>query len=261
MNSQQVSKKNEKFTRVNVLGVGVDDISLVDAVDRVLNLAKSPSRGRYVVTINPEFVMLAHRNAKFAQILAESDLATADGVGVAKARLIMGGKVQGRITGVDLIENVCKMACEKAIKVAFIGGFGSVAGEVAKRQISKCPGLRVVFAKPGEPTMSHDLRLKREFDEIGRVDVLFVAYGMGKQEFWIDRMKDKLDIGLYIGVGGAFDFIAGKKFRAPVVLQKMGLEWFWRLMLDPARIWRMRVLPIFAILVFADFFKKKFSGK
>jgi len=259
MISQLVAKKAKRNTRVNILGVGVDDVFLEQAVDEVFKLAKPPSRGKYVVTVNPEFVMLAHRNAKFAQILAKSDLATADGVGVASARLIMGGKVHGRITGVNLIENVCQMASDKPIRIGFLGGFGSVAGEVAKRQTQKYPGLKVVFAKPGEPTISHDLRLKKEFDSVGRVDVLFVAYGMGKQEFWIDRMRDKLDIGLYIGVGGAFDYIAGKKFRAPVVLQKLGLEWFWRLILDPLRIWRMRVLPVFAILVFGDFVKKKFS--
>ncbi len=259
MNSSVIGKKYKKIERINILGVGVDDISLVDAIDAILKLSKAPNRGKYVVTVNPEFVMLAHRNAKFAQILAKSDLATADGVGVASARLIMGGKEHDRITGVDLIENLCKMASDKPIRIGYLGGFGGVAGEVAKRQTQKYPGLKVVYAKPGEPTMSHDLKLKSEFDSVGRVDVLFVAYGMGKQEFWIDRMKDKLDIGLYIGVGGAFDYLAGKKFRAPLFLQKIGFEWFWRLMLDPARIWRMRVLPVFAILVFVDFVKNKFS--
>lgn len=246
---------------VNILGVRVDDISKNDAVKVALDLAKSPKKGKYIVTVNPEFVMMAHRNEKFARILAKSDLAVADGTGVAISKLILGGKEQDRITGVDLIENLCKIGSEKAVTVGFLGGFGRVAERVAQRQSAKYPKLDVKVAKPGEPTISHDSRLETDFRRIGRIDVLFVAYGMGKQEFWIDRFREKLDIGLYIGVGGAFDYIAGEKFRAPKFLRNFGLEWLWRLIFDPARIWRMRVLPIFTILVFFQFLQKKIFRK
>ncbi len=258
MNSQLVNKNGGKIRRIDVLGVGVDDLDEREVEREIVRLAKAPGRGHYLVTINSEFVMMAHRNRKFAQILAKSDLAVADGWFVAKSRLICGGRFGERITGVDLIELASKIADDKPIRIGYMGGFGDVAPSVAKRQLEIHPGIDVVYAKPGEPTISHDSRLKAELDAVGRIDVLFVAFGMGKQEFWIDRMRGKLDIGLYIGVGGAFDYIAGKKRRAPEFMQKIGLEWLWRLVHDPVRIWRMRVLPIFAFLIFLKLCKKIF---
>ncbi len=258
MIGQDISNKINKINRIDVFGVGVDDLNKGEVGHEILKLAKSPGRGHYLVTINSEFIMLAHRNRKFAQILENSDLSVADGWWVAKSRLMFGGKAQDRITGVELIEVVSKIAVDNPIRIGYMGGFGDVAAIVAKRQVKEHPGIKIVYARPGELTIRQESKLKAEIDAVGRIDVLFVAYGMGKQEFWIDKMKDKLDIGLYIGVGGAFDFIAGKRKRAPVFLQNFGLEWLWRLLLDPARIWRMRVLPIFFLMVVAKYLTNKF---
>lgn len=244
-----------KRQKIKILGVDVDDISPEVASEKILELAKEPNRGKYVVTVNPEFVMLAHRNREFGEILAKSDLSLADGVGVAISKLILGGKVPDRVTGTDMVEILCKKSAGKPIRIGFLGGFGSVAAEVAKRQEVRCPGLKVVLAEPGVPTISHDLRLKKRLSAIGRVDLLFVAYGMGQQEFFIERNRKKLNVGVMIGVGGAFDYLSGVKTRAPKFLQASGLEWLWRLALDPVRIWRMRVLPIFAFLIFLQFLK------
>lgn len=246
---------------INILGVNVDDISEVDAVKSVLKLAEGKNRGKVVVTVNSEFVMMARRNSIFSQILNEADLALPDGQWIVNSKLILGGREHDRVTGVDLVEKVCKMSANKAVGVGFLGGFGAVAEEVAKRQLEASPGLKVVFSNAGDPTIGQDLRLKETILRFGRVDILFVAYGMGQQEFWIKRMKNKLNVGVYIGVGGAFDYISGVKLRAPDFVQKLGFEWLWRLILDPVRIWRMRVLPVFAVLVFWQFLKnyqKKF---
>lgn len=249
-----------KRSKINILGVNIDDISFDDAVSEVLRLAEAKNKGKYVVTVNSEFVMMARRDPNFLKILNNADLALADGQGVASSKLIFGGKEQSRIAGVDLLEDVCKKIGEKAIRVGFLGGFGGVANEVAKRQKKANPRLKIALAMPGSPIIGYDSRLKKQFDKIGRIDVLFAAYGMGQQEFWIERMRKKANVGVFIGVGGAFDYIAGVKKRAPRFLQKMGLEWLWRLMLDPARIWRMRVLPIFMILVFINFLKNKIKN-
>lgn len=242
--------------RINILGVEVEDISEKNALDAIINLAKGEKRGKYVVTVNSEFVMKARRNREFCRILNDADLALADGVGVVWARLVFGGKEHDRITGVDLVEKLCEISAKKAIGVGFLGGFGDVANMVAKRQIFKNPGLKVVFAGPGDPAMGYDLKLKRQLAVRGGVDILFVAYGMGQQEFWIDRAKNCLPVGVFIGVGGAFDYLSMVKKRAPEAVQGSGFEWLWRLLLEPSRIWRMRVLPIFAILVILVWFRK-----
>ncbi len=252
---------NGTAKKINVFGVDILDISRKNAVFKVLDLAKPKNRGKYVVTVNSEFVMKARRDAKFAQILENADLALADGWWIGFSRLICGGKEQDRITGVDLIEMVCEESADKTVRVGFLGGFDSVANDVSKRQKLRLPSLKVVIAEPGDPAKEADLRLKQRFSEVGRVDVLFVAYGMGKQEVWIDRMRKSLDVGVFIGVGGAFDYLAGRKKRAPEFLQNWGFEWLWRLMMEPTRIWRQRIIPIFFLMILTKIFKNIFFRK
>ena len=249
-----------KRHKIDILGVGVDDISQKEALDLILKLAQD-KKSHYAVTVNSEFVMMARKNRIFADILQKADLALADGWWVAQAKLTFGGKKKDKIAGVDLVKNLCYEASRKTITVGFLGGFGGVAKRVAERQKMSFPKLKVAFAGPGDPTIGYDSRLKTDLDKAGRIDILFVAYGMGQQEFWIGRNLNKLNVGVFIGVGGAFDYISRVKKRAPEFLQKTGLEWFWRLVNEPQRIWRMRVLPIFLILVIFDILKRKISYK
>ena len=250
-----------KRRKIDILGVGVDYFSQKEALGLILNLARDQKSAHYVVTVNSEFVMLARNNKDFADILQKADLALPDGWWLAKSKLILGGRGRERIAGVDLLENLCKEADKKAITVGFLGGFGSVAHRVAKRQKSRFLNLKIGYAGPGNPAIGYDPRLKNALDKAGRIDILFVAYGMGQQEFWIARNLKKLNVGVLIGVGGAFDYISRVKRRAPVLLQNTGLEWLWRLIYEPQRIWRMRVLPIFLLLVILKFLKLKISYK
>src|SRR3989344_1114502 len=244
--------------RIDILGVTVDDLTFDGAISGILKLAEAKSRGSYVVTVNSEFVMMARRNKDFARILARANLALADGKWVVFSKLILGGRAHDRVTGVDLVEKLCQKVGKGPIRIGFLGGFGNVAKTLAKRQKSLNPNLKAVFAEAGDPAIGYDLRLKSQLKRIGRVDILFVAYGMGKQERWIARMRDKVDVGVFIGVGGAFDYLTGVKRRAPKFWQAWGMEWLWRLMMEPARIRRMRVLPAFFVLVLGQFIKKQF---
>ncbi len=249
----------DKSRKIDVFGVKVDDISADEAVSEILNLAKRENRGKYVVTVNAEFVMMARRNKEFARILEDADLALPDGQWVVFSKLISGGSAQDRITGVDLIEKLCQKSAGKAIVIGFLGGFSGVAQEASKRQIKAYPGLKVGFAGPGEETIGQDLRLKLPFPATERVDILFVALGMGRQEFWINAMRNKLNVGVFIGVGGALDLLAGVKKRAPKPVQGAGFEWLWRLIHEPGRAWRHRVIPVFFLMFLAKFAKVKIS--
>lgn len=238
-----------KRQKINIVGVGVDDVSEKQAVESILALSGDRLRHHYAVTVNSEFVMMAHRNRDFAQVIEESDLSLPDGVGVVVSKLIAGGREKNRVTGVDLIEKICAKSQGQVIRVGFLGGFHRVAEIVAKRQVERFPELKVVFCQEGSPTIGQDLKLRRAINAVGGIDVLFVAYGMGQQEFWIKRNIKSLDVGIAIGVGGAFDYLAKIKVRAPFLVQKLGLEWSWRLANEPWRIKRMRVLPVFLVLV------------
>jgi|SRR3989344_619407 len=260
---------DQKRHKVDILGVQVDDISEKNAVRAILQMAgkaKGENHPKHVVTINAEFVMLARKNKNFSDVLGRADLAVPDGKGVVLAKLILGGSEHDRVTGVDLVEKLCKQGAKRAVRVGFLGGFDGVAEIVSKRQKEQNPDLKVVFAGPGDPTIGYDSRLKKELFDRGRVDIMFVAYGMGQQEFWIERNrhglslnKNSLDVGVFVGVGGAFDYLSMVKTRAPIQLQNIGLEWFWRLLAEPGRIWRMRVLPVFAIMVIGQFLGQKLN--
>src|SRR3989344_7784348 len=161
-----------KRHKIDILGVGVDDFSQKEALDAILKLARDQKSPHYVVTVNSEFVMLAQKNKHFADILQKADLALTDGWWVAASKLILGGRGRERIAGVDLVENLCKEAGEKAITVGFLGGFGGVAQRVAERQKASCPNLKVVFAGARNPAIGYDLRLKMSLDKAGRIDIL-----------------------------------------------------------------------------------------
>lgn len=241
--------KAPKRPKIDVLGVKVADISQKKAVKDIISMVKAYKNGYCVVTVNSEFVMLARQNRRFLDVLNKADLAVADGSGVVLAKLIFGGKAQDRIAGVELVEKLCQESAKNVITVGFLGGFEEVADMAAKRQKAVNPKLIVAYAGPGDPSMGYDLRLKEQLDAVGRIDILFVAYGMGRQEFWIWRNRKRLNVGVFIGVGGAFDYLSMVKKRAPLLWQKWGMEWLWRLAAEPWRFWRMRVLPIFWVLV------------
>lgn len=243
-----------KRHKINVLGVYIDDVSFDEAVEKILNFSRSRKGGHFVATVNSEFIMMAKRDEKFLDVLNKADLNVADSMGTAVAKLIMGGKVYGRVTGVDLVETLCQKSAEKSVTVGFLGGFSPIARELAKRQRGRYENLKISYAEAGNPSARFDSRLRRDLKKAGRIDILFVAYGMGTQEFWIERNRNTLDIGVFIGVGGAFDYLSGVKKRAPIALQRVGLEWLFRLLREPSRFKRMSVLPIFAMLVFREKF-------
>src|SRR3970282_1430170 len=113
-----------KRHKIDILGVGVDDFSQKEALGLILKLARDEKSAHYVVTVNSEFVMLARKNKHFSQILKKADLALADGWWVVQSKLILGGRGRERIAGVDLLENLCREAGKKAVRVGFLGGFG-----------------------------------------------------------------------------------------------------------------------------------------
>lgn len=248
-----------KSRKISILGVNVDDISEKDAILTILKLAKDKQGQHFVATVNSEFVMLAQKDYKFAKILKNTDLNLPDSVGVVIAKLILGGSEKNRVTGTDLIEKLCEKSAVLPITVGFLGGFGDVAAQTAKRQQARYRALKVVFVSNTNPVIGHNLRLNTGDFPKKRVDILFVAYGMGMQEKWIAENKAKFDVGVFIGVGGGFDYQSGAKRRSPRILQNIGLEWFWRFLAEPQRIWRMRVLPIFAVLVIWQFLTQKRS--
>lgn len=210
------------FRRYNmkkyVLGVKIDDINMEEAIS-IVDGWLSDSKKHYIVTPNPEFLVTAQKDPQFRKILNNADLAIPDGVG-----LRLGG-IKYTVAGTDLMETLCDLASKKDLTVGLLGGRDGVAEEAGECLIGRYPGLKVGF-------------ISKEWTEGESVDLLFVAFGHPKQEKWIFKKLPMLNVKVAMGVGGAFDYISGKVPRAPIWMRNLGLEWLFRLSVQPWRIKR-----------------------
>jgi len=239
------------FEKKIILGIRFNNAPENLILEYIVNSVKNSSEKYYIVTPNPELMVIAQRDTRYKKVLNGARLALPDGVGVMLASKLLKKGINQRITGVDLVNKLCKTVAEKPITVGFLGGGPDIADKTAECLTKKHPGLKVVFAKSGNPDESTINLIKK------KIDILFVAFGSPKQELWISDNLNKLPVKVFIGVGGAFDFISGKVKRAPAWMQDLGLEWLFRLILQPWR-WRRQVALIYFIILIL---KEKFSSK
>ena len=200
-----------------------------------------------VATVNPEFVMLARRDADFARALDAAALSLPDGSGVVWAARRQGCAMKGPVTGTDLIEPVAEMCARRGWRLFLLGAAPGVAAELAQRLEKRHPGLAVGHHTGHADAWADDdaIHVIREH----RPDILLVAFGAPKQELWIERAGRRIDTPVAIGVGGAFDYLTGRVPRAPEWIRRAGMEWTYRLVRQPWRARRMAVLPVFAYRV------------
>ena len=239
------------MSRVDVLGVGFDRVDLSSAVSTILDRVRRGER-TVVITANPEFVMLARREADLRRIAADADLVVPDGTGVLVASRLLGDALPGRAPGRLVVDALAARAASLGLSFYLLGAAPGVAERAAERLRRRHPDLRVAGAHAGSPEPSNDDASVRSIDEAAP-HVLLVAYGMPAQERWIARNMARLpSVRVAIGVGGVLDQLAGLRAVPPRVVHVAGLEWLWRLAFEPRRWRRQRVLPVFAALVLAQ---------
>jgi N-acetylglucosaminyldiphosphoundecaprenol N-acetyl-beta-D-mannosaminyltransferase len=214
---------------------------------------------RQICTVNPEFVVDAQRDAAFRQTLLNADLRVADGVGVAWAARLLGAPVPERVTGSDGIDRIAAEAARQGWRVYFLGAGPGVAQATATLLATRHPGLPVAGWYSGSPNAA-EWPLIEEKLRVATPDVLFVAYGHPRQDFWIGVHRAELPCAVALGVGGAFDYVTGVAPRAPVWMRRLGLEWLYRLGAQPWRWRRMMRLPLFVLLVVKEYLQQKVSA-
>ena len=232
--------------QARVLGVRVDCLDMRAALERVEQLVDAGGH-HLIATVNPEFIMRAHREHEFARVLESADLCLADGSGVVWAARRQGCVMRGPVPGVDMIPPLAAMCARRGFRLFLLGAAAGVAAELASRLRTEHPRLEVA-AHPGSPDPSSDDETSRLI-RAHQTQVLLVAFGAPKQELWIDRMEDRVGVAVAIGVGGAYDYLTGRVPRAPLWMRRAGLEWLHRLIHQPWRIRRMAVLPVYAVKV------------
>ncbi|MFA6423645.1 MAG: WecB/TagA/CpsF family glycosyltransferase [Patescibacteria group bacterium] len=251
---------------MKILDIKIDSIKKTDALAKIEQFLDSDSPHQ-IATVNAEFILESQKNNEFKEILNNSDLNLADSVSMQWAATLNNAKltqipifrsiqailiykiagaaiifnknyiskiIPERISGADLIWDIAKLAEEKKTKIFLLGGRDSVAEFTASKLVEKYPKL--IIAGTSEANPEQDIT-----DEIKKTGakIIFVAYGAPKQEIWISNNLAKTGAKVGIGVGGTFDFIAGKAKRAPKFIRSIGLEWLWRLILQPSRIKRI----------------------
>jgi len=228
------------LTRIPVLWLGIDNVSFHEAAEAVLEMCRS-GRAAYVVTPNLDHFMRTRRDQVLRTVYEKADLSVADGVPVLWASRILGRPLKGRVNGTDLFEGLCAAAAREGLRVFLLGGAPGVA-ESAKEVLQKrYAGLSIVGAS--SPVI--DASGKGPDDELTirqiravQPHLLFTAFGCPKQELWMARNSKLLGPMVCIGVGGSFDLVAGYLRRAPRWMQRFGLEWLWRLVQEPHRLWK-----------------------
>lgn len=236
------------------LNIKIDSLSLTEAKEKVLNFLNSISQYK-IFTPNPEMIVKAHADQYFKKVLNSGDLNICDGFGLS---LFSGAK---RITGVDFMLEVCQMAEQTGRTVYLLGsGNQTVVQNTVKKILEKFPKLKIVGADPGENMTEETGRGGGMAEKVAEseAEILFVAFGMGKQEKWIYENLTKMPkIKIAMGVGGAFDYISGFVPRAPLFLRKIGLEWMYRLIRQPRRFCRiLRATFSFTFLAIKNYEKK-----
>jgi N-acetylglucosaminyldiphosphoundecaprenol N-acetyl-beta-D-mannosaminyltransferase len=193
-----------------------------------------------VMTPNPEFVMLARRDDAFRTLLDRVDLAPADGVGLKWAARMLGTRIREIVPGSDLAYRLAESGAGRKERWFLLGASEGVAAAAGAELQRRYPGLVVAGTWSGAPGPEHDDEICQRIEAVKPVDVLLVAYGAPKQDFWISRNQPRLRIPVAIGVGGTFNLIAGRNPRPPEIVKRLGLIWLFRLITQPWR-WRRQL--------------------
>lgn len=246
----------------NVLGIKIDDIPVSRIVTLVEDWLKTSAK-KYIVTPNPELVVMAQKDAELKNIINNADLSIPDGNGLKIATDIVCNS-----PGIDVMEELVKLSAEKGFTIGLLGGGKMVAERTAKCLQKKYKNLKVSFVSEGGEIDDQGNRQQvtgnsakntdaYRLPPTASLDILFVAFGQPKQEKWIAKNLDKMPVKIMMAVGGSFDYIAGIVPRAPLWLRNLGLEWLFRLVIQPWRIKRQLALFQYLYLLLLDALKNK----
>ena len=245
------------ITMSSILGVRVDSVTRAEAIGRVGEMLRGG--GQHIITTpNPEFIVAAQGDSEFRGVLNRASLALPDGVGLMLAARVLGMPLKEHIAGSDFVFDIAKFAARNGYSIYLLGAGEGVAQVAAERLKIKDQRLKIVGAAEGPindlQLTTYNLQLIRN----AAPDFLLVALGHGKQEKWIAAHLHELpSVKIAMGVGGVFDFLAGRIRRAPRLMRALGLEWLWRLILEPRRLPRiLRATIIFPLLAIREGFRK-----
>ncbi|MBS4022237.1 MAG: WecB/TagA/CpsF family glycosyltransferase [Dethiobacter sp.] len=232
-----------------ILGMPVDAATYSSAVELAARSVDSHTP-LWIMAVNPEKIIKTMDDPLLRRLLLKAGLFIPDGAGILLAGKLLGRPFPGRVTGADLLEALVGEAAARGWKIYLLGAAPGVAAAAADIWSARYPGLVTAGVRDGYFTEPDEPGVVAEIRSAG-ADLLFVAMGSPRQEKFIEKYHRELAVPVCMGVGGSFDVVSGKAQRAPVWMQRLGLEWSYRLLKNPRRILRMAALPRFILLVLA----------
>ena len=231
--------------RIDVLGVGFDNVTMDEAVSRGMDLIHQGGT-HYVVTPNPEIVEVCRENDEACAAVNGADLVIPDGIGVIKGAAMLGTPLKEKVPGIEFAAHLMERMAGEGLSLFLLGAKPGIAEEAGKRLAQQYPGLKIAGTHDGY--FQEDAPIVREIRE-SKADVAFVCLGAPKQELWMAKNGVLSGAKLLCGLGGSLDVFAGVAERAPKFWTDHGLEWFYRLCKEPKRLGRMMKLPKFLVHV------------
>lgn len=251
--SSPTSLRGPSVARVGVGHALVDNCSSEEVCASIIAHARIQGKPAYVITPNAQHIVLLEKERRLQEIYDQADLVVADGISLLIAARLYGRSLKQRVAGVDIFKRLCGLAAEARLHVFLLGGRPGSAELAAKALQSAHPGLRCTTYCPSLGFEQDKVALAETAQAIkaARPDILFVAFGAPKQEYWIYDHGMQLSVPVCIGVGGSFEIVGGVVPRAPQWAQDIGCEWLYRLCREPRRMWRRYLIGNleFAVIV------------
>jgi len=232
--------------RLKILNIWVDPVSMPEAIQKIDSFVTCGNRPHAVFAANPEKNYSVPQDPLLYETFRSADLLIPDGIGIVLAARALYGKKFSRVPGVELMEEICRLAAKRDFGVFFYGAKEEVSSKATAELLSRYPNLRIAGRANGYVSESEMPGLIERINASG-AEILFLALGSPRQEKWFSRYRDQLtSVRVCQGIGGTLDTLAGTTKRAPAWWCRNSMEWLYRLLAEPSRIGRQKVLPVFA---------------
>lgn len=247
--------------RIDILGCPVDNLSMEESLSEVDSYIHA-GVPRQHVAINVRKVVGSYLNEELRNVVGQCDLALADGQPIVWASRMLGRPLKGRVTGIDLMQELLQRAATRGYRVFLLGARQEVLEKVVQYYQRDYPALQIVGYRNGYWSSDQEMQVVQEIQN-AQPDILYVAMGSPKKEFFVNKYRDHMRVPFAMGVGGSFDVIAGKVTRAPSYLQRAGFEWFWRFLHEPFRLGRRYLTDafIFSFLLAREYCRYRLGRK
>ncbi len=236
--SKVTTKEIPKHVIREVIGSPVTALPFDAQIEMMLSWASS-HESKVVCVANVHMLTEAYRNPQFCDVLKSADIVTPDGMPLVWMLRLMGACTQNRVAGMDILLSLCQLAPQRNISVFFLGSEASILEKIRKKLSQKFPNLKIAGMEPlpfRPLTSAEDDAIIKKINESG-ASLVLVSLGCPKQEYWMHQHKGKIQA-VMIGLGGVFPVLAGVHKRAPQWIRESGLEWLYRLIQEPRRLWK-----------------------